>query len=209
MQTTRTTRSLLSRAAVDDDSLAEVSTRHPEDNAMPVGILALFAAIPVVGLTATFVYMMWVAGSTEPGDSGRALPWDDVRDVGYWLVVLSLAVVYVVAAVPKLAGYNDALHQFEQWGYPGTFVTVVGAVEFVSAIFLVIPATARYAAAALSLVMVGAIYTHLAFGLYSTVLLPATCLAFLAFVGFASLHRESDLAEGAEAPPPADPSQAS
>ena len=50
---------------------------------------------------------------------------------------------------------------FVHWGYPSWFATVIGVLELIGALGLLIPRTPRYAVLWLSMIMVGAAYTHL------------------------------------------------
>jgi len=66
-----------------------------------------------------------------------------------------------------LAGFSKFGHpaqwqaRFVAWGYPASFSSVIGGVEMLSAILLLVPRSAPYAAATLVAVMLGALYTVL------------------------------------------------
>jgi uncharacterized membrane protein YphA (DoxX/SURF4 family) len=158
---------------------------------MAVDFIALFVALPVAILTVAFVYFVRAESlSKEEGEQERETFWSDSRRVGYWASAVGLALVYILAGVPKLGGFSDALHRFQEWGYSDEFMMFIGISEFVAAILLVIPRTAFYSAIYLGTIMVGAIYTHLAFDSVLWALLPAFCLSFLAFIAYESFgHR--------------------
>lgn len=157
---------------------------------MSVDFLALFVSIPIAFLTVTFVYFVRassISKEEEAATSGSF--WKEPRRVGYWASAIALSLVYLLAGVPKLGGVSDVLHRFSEWGYSDEFMMFIGVSEFVAAILLVIPRTALYAAAYLGVIMVGAIYTHVAFDTVSMALLPAFCLSFLSFVGYEAYAR--------------------
>ncbi len=82
-----------------------------------------------------------------------------------WVLAILLAFLFISAGYPKLLSKASMIHRFEAWGYAPWFVKVVGLVELLGGIFLVIPKTAFYAALALAIVMLGAVYTHIATGI--------------------------------------------
>lgn len=77
-----------------------------------------------------------------------------------WVLVVLVAALYTLAGVAKLTG--AASGNFAGWGYPAWFALVIGILETAGAIGLLIPVTMRWAAYGLTIVMVGAAYTHLA-----------------------------------------------
>ena len=135
--------------------------------------LALFIAIPIAALTAAFVY--FVRASSIPSDQpplterDAPTPIEQSRRIGYWISSIVLGLLYVVVGLPKITPLFlvDIIHDFEKWGYSEQFQYFIGATEFVSGIFLMIPRTSFYVAIYLSIVMVGAIYTGAMFLLCS------------------------------------------
>ncbi len=83
------------------------------------------------------------------------------RSILSWSLQIIFGLLFVIASLPKLTGTPGVLEMFENWGYPGRFAHVVGALEFAGGVGLLIPRVARYAAAGLLVVMVGAFFTHL------------------------------------------------
>lgn len=118
----------------------------------------------------------------EPTES----PIDYTRnDVVVWGLSILMALVYIMAGVPKLGTIEFMHTRFtEVWGYPAWFEYLIGALEFVGGIFLLIPATAFYAASGLAVIMLGAMYTHLALGEAAFVVIPATCLLVLLYIAY-------------------------
>lgn len=105
-----------------------------------------------------------------------------------WAVTLVLSTLFVAASLPKLGDVSLMTRQFEGWGYTSWLRHMVGGVEFLGAIFLMIPRTAFWAACTLGAVMAGAIATHLAAGQQLMSVLPLAALGALSYV--AAMRRE-------------------
>ena len=155
--------------------------------------IALFIALPVILLTLTFVYMIRV--STLAREQRRRVAGQpdslatQARRVAYWTLTLVLSTLFILAGLPKLVEFNLLAQSFSHWGYSESFLTFIGATELIAAIFLLIPRTALYAAGYLSIIMAGAIYTHLAFDPLSYAALPALALAGLSFIIYERIHQ--------------------
>lgn len=78
-----------------------------------------------------------------------------------WVLSGLLAVLFLMAGGSKLAGAEQHVKGFAHWGYPDWFRLVVGSVEVVSAVLLLVPRAAFFGAAGLTVLMMGATYTHL------------------------------------------------
>ncbi|WP_168210458.1 DoxX family protein [Persicimonas caeni] len=115
----------------------------------------------------------------------KDVPHRSLKTVGVWALTMLTSALFIAAAVPKLGGgYSFFAERFQEWGYPGWFETGVGIAEVVSAIFLIIPTTAFYAAGVLAVIMLGAIYTHVALGVAAYAVLPAVMLCAVAIIGW-------------------------
>lgn len=99
------------------------------------------------------------------------------RTVIGWILVVLLALAYGAAALGKLTG--AATEMFAGWGYPAWFATLIGVLELAGALGLLIPKTTRWAILGLTVIMLGAAYTHLANGEGMQVLRPVIFLAVL------------------------------
>jgi uncharacterized membrane protein YphA (DoxX/SURF4 family) len=119
------------------------------------------------------------AGSTTPPrvKSGKA------KTITVWVVTALLACLFVLAGVMKFVNPEMAEH-FAQWGYPNWFHLLIGTVEVAGALALLVPRTAFYAAAALGVVMVGAVATHLRHGETPQAVVPFVLLVLLALVAY-------------------------
>jgi putative oxidoreductase len=113
----------------------------------------------------------------------RALSFQKLRGPGLWAIQLVLAGVFLNAALRKFTGHAVPLETFQRLGMDPWFRHVTGALELAGAIGLLIPPLAALAAIGLTLVMVGAIVTHLF--LVPDTIVPATALFLaLCLVGF-------------------------
>lgn len=103
-----------------------------------------------------------------------------IVNAGLWLAALFSATLFFVAATAVLNGSLNA--QFAAWGYDANFALAIGVLEFIGAVGLLLPRSAGWAALGLSVIMLGAIGTHVAHGEYLLALMPATVLGLLGFV---------------------------
>ncbi|RMH40794.1 MAG: DoxX family protein [Deltaproteobacteria bacterium] len=110
--------------------------------------------------------------------------WDKRRDIALWALTALAAAAFVAAGALKLVGADFEVEAFRNWGYPAWFRIAVGLVEVAAGIALLIPRVATAAAAALSLIMVGAIGTHVAYGEWAQALVPVVFLAALGWIGY-------------------------
>ena len=90
-----------------------------------------------------------------------------VGNVLVWALSILLAAAYLLDAYPKLTGSQGVVEQFESFGYSQGFRVLIGVLEGVGAVMLLFPRLAFWGAALLSVVMIGAAYSHLATGLGS------------------------------------------
>jgi len=87
-----------------------------------------------------------------------------------------LALFFVAMAARNLSGDERMAADFERWGYPGWFRIAVALAQVAGALLLVTAATAPFGAALLSVVLAGAVYTHLR---HDPPLSAVSALAFL------------------------------
>ena len=77
-----------------------------------------------------------------------------VRVLG-WL----LAAVFVMSGVTKLAGMQQAVDGFREFGFPDWFRLLIGALETAGGIGLAMPSMAKAAAFGMLVIMAGAVWT--------------------------------------------------
>ena len=87
------------------------------------------------------------------------------------------AIAFFAAGVMKLMGTPELHQSFAMMGLPEWFGYFIGAAEAAGSIALFIPRLRKLAAAGLAIIMVGAAYFHIAYGIPSPV--PAIVLLVL------------------------------
>lgn len=87
-----------------------------------------------------------------------------VRVVAAWALSILLFLTYMTIAPPKLMGDPGWLQRFAEWGYSSRFASGIGMVELIAAALLLFPSLATYGAGILTVVLAGAIYTHMSTG---------------------------------------------
>jgi uncharacterized membrane protein YphA (DoxX/SURF4 family) len=92
-------------------------------------------------------------------------------------ISILLALIFVASGLAKLASLEFELVAFERWGYPIWFMYLIGTIEVVGGIGLIIQRFSAAAGAALALMMIGAIGTHMIHSEWG--MLAAASLIFL------------------------------
>jgi putative oxidoreductase len=99
------------------------------------------------------------------------------KSIASWVLIGLVAVGFLLAALGKLTGAAGPM--FESWGYPSWFATLIGVLELAGAIGLLVPKTTRYAVFGLTLLMLGAAYTHVSNGEASQLARPSLFLVVM------------------------------
>jgi putative oxidoreductase len=105
-----------------------------------------------------------------------------------WIVIGLLACMFVLSGVVKFVN-PEAPEQFANFGYEDWFRVLIGVAEIGGGLLLLAPRTTFYGAAALGIIMLGAVYTHLAHGQVPQALVPLVLFGLLAYVGYARRPR--------------------
>ncbi|MCG7211775.1 DoxX family protein [Paenibacillus mucilaginosus] len=100
-----------------------------------------------------------------------------------WVGLILVAILFVQAGVLKLIGETMSVEGFKAMGFPDWFRLLIGLLEAVGGVALLFRKTARYAAALLGAIMIGAIVTILTVGNPPDVAFPAVTLVLLVLVG--------------------------
>ena len=108
--------------------------------------------------------------------------------IALWVLQVGLAAMFLVAGGSKLAGAPAMVALFDAIGVGRWFRGVTGLIEVTSAVALLVPAFAPFAALLLASTMVGAIATHL-FIVGGSPALPALLLLGLLAVAWARRHQ--------------------
>ena len=83
-------------------------------------------------------------------------------EVLLWILQIVTAILFFMAAYPKLTGAPIMVDMFEKIGLGQWFRYLTGSLEAVGGILLLIPGLAGFGALLLLMIMVGAVVTHLA-----------------------------------------------
>jgi putative oxidoreductase len=95
-----------------------------------------------------------------------------------------LAAIFILSGAAKLAGLEFEILAFERWGYAIWFMYFIGACELAGGLALALNRFRLFAAPALSILMTGAIVTHVhhsewpMFAIASTIFGMAVLLSF-------------------------------
>ena len=82
------------------------------------------------------------------------------KNVALWVLQIAVAAVFVVSAIPKLAGVPMMVQMFGALGLGQWFRYFTAVLEIGGAVLLLVPAVAGVGALTLAVVMVGAILVH-------------------------------------------------
>ena len=105
--------------------------------------------------------------------------------IAVWVISVLLAGLYLFGGIPKVGGDANAVEGFRAWGFSDAFRIFIGLAEIAGGIGLLIPPLATWAALGLSLVMVGAAYTHFVHTPPVQALPAIVCLGLLLFIAHA------------------------
>ena len=112
------------------------------------------------------------------------------KTIALWIVSVLLTAMFLFAGGLKLISPGQAKSMFVAYGYAAWFATFIGTCEVLGAIGLLVPRLAGLAAAGLSVIMVGAVFTHGTHREYTHALTPLVLLALLVAVAY-SRFREA------------------
>ncbi|NVJ60637.1 MAG: DoxX family protein [Gammaproteobacteria bacterium] len=100
------------------------------------------------------------------------------------VLITILSIVFIASGSAKLFALDFELQAFERWGYDIWFMYFIGAAEVAGGIALHIRQLKFLAAPALTLLMLGALYTHFNFNEWPMLFLALTITAISAFVSY-------------------------
>jgi uncharacterized membrane protein YphA (DoxX/SURF4 family) len=119
--------------------------------------------------------------------------------VAVQVVSALMAALYLLAGGTKLGGMAMHVEHFAEWGYPSWFRLFVGAWEVTFGVLLLVPNLAFYAASALALDMLGALYTELFRGDPPRAVFPLVLLGILvALIRLRAVERYEPASRGAK-----------
>ena len=82
------------------------------------------------------------------------------KNIALWVLQIAVATVFVISALPKLAGVPIMVQMFGALGLGQGFRYVTAALELGGAVMLLVPTLAGLGAVVLAIIMVGAILAH-------------------------------------------------
>lgn len=103
------------------------------------------------------------------------------QKIAMWVISGLLTALFLFAGLPKLLTPDKIM---PQWVYARWFLTFIGVCETLGAIGLLIPRLAALAAAGLSVIMIGAVYTLVAHHIYNQLPIPIVVFILLMVVIF-------------------------
>jgi putative oxidoreductase len=109
------------------------------------------------------------------------------KTIVLWVLSCLLAALFLFAGGMKLLKADEIKPMFVQYGYAAWFATFIGVCEVLGGLGLLIPRLAGTAAACLSIIMVGAVYTVTSHHQYSQAIIPLVTLIALIFVSYSRL----------------------
>jgi putative oxidoreductase len=90
-----------------------------------------------------------------------ALPRGRLAQAALWLTQIALAAMFLFVGRLKLTGAPEMVGLFDAIGIGQWFRYVTGSIEVISAVALLVPASAAFGALVLIPTMLGAVLTHL------------------------------------------------
>ena len=105
--------------------------------------------------------------------------------IAVWVLSGLVAAMFLFAGGTKLLMADQIKPMFVKFGYAAWFATFIGVCEVLGGIGVLIPRLAGLAAACLSVIMVGAVYTVVAMHQYKDAVVPAVTFFVLIFISHA------------------------
>jgi uncharacterized membrane protein YphA (DoxX/SURF4 family) len=113
------------------------------------------------------------------------------KTIALWVASGLLAALFVLSGSMKFVNAEEAEKLFAKSGYPDWFRVLIGVIEIGGGLALLIPRTTFYAAAALAVVMAGAVFTHLRQGEIPQSAVPFVLLLVLVVIAYTRLPRSA------------------
>jgi uncharacterized membrane protein YphA (DoxX/SURF4 family) len=106
------------------------------------------------------------------------------KTITLWILSGLVAALFLFAGGTKLLMADQIKPMFVKLGYAAWFATFIGVCEVLGGIGVLIPRLAGLAAACLSVIMVGAVYTVLSMHEYGQAVVPAVTFLVLIFISY-------------------------
>lgn len=101
------------------------------------------------------------------------------KTIALWVVSCLVSALFLFAGGTKLLTPAQTRAAFATFGYPAWFATFIGICEALGGLGLLIPRLAALAAACLSIIMIGAVYTVTSHHQYSQAAMPLAVFVLL------------------------------
>lgn len=101
------------------------------------------------------------------------------KTIALWVATCLVSALFLFAGGTKLLMPAQTRAAFATFGYSAWFATFIGVCEVLGGLGLLVPRLAALAAACLSIIMVGAVYTVTSHHQYSQVSMPVVVLVLL------------------------------
>jgi uncharacterized membrane protein YphA (DoxX/SURF4 family) len=83
-----------------------------------------------------------------------------------------LGILFFLSGVPKIAGVQDAIDNFNRWGLGDNWRFVIGSIELIFGLLMFWPALKKYAAFGYFCIMIGGALVHIAAKEYTLLPMP-------------------------------------
>jgi|SRR5580700_10609648 putative oxidoreductase len=107
-----------------------------------------------------------------------------------WALSVLAALLFIAAGASKVSGEPHTAANFIGWGFSDSFRIFVGVCELLGAASLLVPPFTALGASGLSIIMLGAVFTHLS---HEQAIMAPLPLALLFLVLFLAYARRGDV----------------
>jgi putative oxidoreductase len=101
-----------------------------------------------------------------------------------WVLSILLGAMFVFSGAMKLLKPDEVKPMFVHYGYAAWFATFIGVCEALGGLGLLLPRLAALAAAGLTIIMAGAVYTHWTHQEFSHGMIPLVLVLLLIAVAW-------------------------
>jgi putative oxidoreductase len=106
------------------------------------------------------------------------------RNIQTWALTALVVVLLLFSDSMKLSNNPQTAEQFLNWGFSDSFRVFIGVIEVLGAIAMLIPPLATLGASGLSVILLGAVFTHLAHDQATFALVPLVLLGIVLNVAY-------------------------
>ncbi len=112
-------------------------------------------------------------------------------NIALWIFSALLAALFLFAGGMKLLNRPQMGAEFVKVGLPAWFSTFIGVCEVLGGIGVLVPQVRALAAACLSVIMVGAVYTTVTHQPAIQAITPAVCFVLLVWISYSRFKEAS------------------